>query len=319
MNKFKFLMYALVASMFVSCGGDEELPFVEFDGLGFGAFARNLDGPNGTYGGAFNFFDVAGSDASFTVEFVDEDNGRNVAEYSWTVAYDGGAPVNLLSIPSSQFTTGPNGLPSTSFSFSFQQALDALGLTIDDVDGGRFMDFQATVTKTDGSTFTAANTGADIVASAAFAGLFQHRANIICPSELEGTFDAVAMATGGVFSMNDTYTGTVRWEHEGNGVYQLFSISPDTGEEWIDASLGGYYGGYADRTQANLPLGDLRIVDACNVLSWSGASQWGELFSFTEVSTDGATLTLGWLNDYGEEATVMLTRTDGTDWPALSM
>lgn len=315
MNKFKYLAYTLVTVMLFSCAGDEELPFVEFDGLSYGAYARKLVGPTGTYDGSFNFFDVANSGAAFTVEYVDEADGANVASYIWTVAYDGGTPVEVLNIASSSFTTGVNGLPSSSFEFTFQQTLDALGLTIDDVEGGNFFDFQATVTKNDGSKFTSVNTGADIVSSAALAGLFQYRANIICPSTLEGTFEATSTSEGVFTDVGVTWEGTVRWENEGNGVYNLFSIAPD-GSEFTDAAMGAYYAGYSETAQGGLPLGDLRIVDACNILSWKGVSQWSETYEFLAVDADGATLTLQWLNSFGEGATGTLTRTDGTEWPA---
>jgi len=33
-----------------------------------------------------------------------------------------------------------------------------------------------------------------------------------------------------------------------------------------------------------------------------------------KVEPNGADLTIGWSNDYGEAGEVVLTRTDGTDW-----
>jgi hypothetical protein len=41
------------------------------------------------------------------------------------------------------------------------------------------------------------------------------------------------------------------------------------------------------------------------------------VYSFNEVLVDGSNLTLGWTNDYGEGGSTVITRTDGTSWPAL--
>ena len=315
MQKLKYFLFGFVALTMIACAGDEELPFVEFDGLGYGAYPRLIDGINGQYGTAFNFFDVPNSSIDFTVEFFDENNGQNVQSYSWTVAYAGGTPADLGTI--TQFGTSPAGLPSATVDFTFQEVLDALGLTIDDVTGGESFIFEGTLRKSDGSEFTSANTSGNIQSTAGtFRGMFQIVCPIICPSELAGTYPAV---TDG-WCAGDTWTGMVKVIEEGPGSYNLAADldgHPDADEDGfsIDFSMGAYYVCYS--STATLPGGNLLLGDACNKLSYSGASRWGEVYWFNDVIVSGTDLTLDWENDYGEGGVTTLSRTDGMDWPAL--
>lgn len=307
----KLLKYLTIFSIVVgvsSCG-DPELPYEPFEDMQYGAFARVLSNT-----GEFNFFDVAGSSYAWTVEFYDENKGKNVAAYDWTVSYvdvaNGGAnnvgPVSFRSYSSSDFTTNADGLPGLSATFTFQEALDALGLTIGDINGGDSFVFSATLTKTDGSVFTRANTGPNVISSAPFSAFFELSAPVVCPSNLGGTFDAFTTGwCGGSHADVPTAPAEFTWLDQGSGVYSV---------EGGDFSYGAYficYGGWEGK-----PLGTLQIQDACGKLSPLGASQWGEVYQFNAVSVSGTSLTLDWENDYGEAGITVLTRQDGANWPA---
>ncbi len=328
MKNIKYLFYFLSLALIVGCAGDEELPFVEFDGLGYGAYPRLIDGVNG----GLDYEDPANSAIDFMVEFYDEAQGQNVESFDWTVAYTTFGPATLETQTKSNFGTSPDGYPSASFSFNFQQVLDALGMTINDIQGGDPFVFNGTITKTDGSTFSASNTSGAIQGGASWQGFFVYNANVAnlpCKSQLAGTFDASVTATNqmagiGWDDCGATWTGTVKWEAEHDpesfdvGVYKLVSVGP-TGDEWDDASMGAYYACYETDNPDGLPNGgpggDVKIQESCSKLSWVGASQWGEVYTFSTVSADGLNLTIEWTNDYGEGARVILTRTDGETWP----
>ncbi|MCI5082293.1 MAG: hypothetical protein MRY78_11380 [Saprospiraceae bacterium] len=291
---------------FSSC--EKDRAFVEFDDLEKGAFARKIDGVNGTY----DFFNIDGSTIDFTVEFYDENQGQDVAEYNWTVEYvdnansTTSAPVTIANRPASSFTPSADGLPSTSFSFGMREVMDALGLGDNDIAGGDAFRFKATIVMTDGRTFTAENTGTNIISSAPFSGWFRFDQSIICPSDLGGVFDYTTTET---WCGAAPISGTAEWIDEGNGVYNT-----------VDFSYGAYELCYG--AGATLPhedgAGDLRIENACDIIKPIGASRWGELYVFESVSTSGPDLTISWSNDYGEAGTVTLTRTDGRDWPNLT-
>ncbi len=306
------MMSALALGITVSCT-DEPNPFDEFDDLGKGAFARKLSSD-----GTFNFFDVPNSAIVTEVEFYDENKGKNVSEYRWTIAYidkanrgaNNAGPVDFLTIPSSSFVVNSDGLPGTTFTFSFQAALDAFGFTLADINGGDTFRYSATIVKSDGSTFSFSNTGGNIISSSPFSGLFIMDVNIICPSSLEGVLDYTTVSW-----CNETISSSVEWLADGKGKYHIE-------DNFGDFSYGAYDACYGDGTPGSAgfgPEGNLQLIDACNVLSMGGASQWGEKYWFNSVtvSGDSKTLTLDWENDYGEAGVTDLKRQDGADWPAL--
>lgn len=311
MKNIKFLMYGFLAIFMAACSQTVDNPFPEFDDMEKGAYARKTDGVNGV----FDFFDVDGSEIDFTVELYDENQGKNITNYDWTVKYVSGdgevGPVAFKSFSASDFSPNSGGLPGMTINFGFSETLAALGLTNADIDGGNYFLYQATITKANGAKFSSTNTGGNIVGSAPFSGLFTIRQNIICPSDLTGKFDVVATGWCGT-----EYTGVYEFISDGVGVYKIWDVDNDV-EEF---SLGAYYACYGSDPQGGgLPFGDLRLVDACGVLSHTGASQWGEAYYFDNITVDGPTMTFEWHNDYAPEAgTSILTRQDGADWPPLS-
>ncbi|MEY3052451.1 MAG: hypothetical protein RLY31_2236 [Bacteroidota bacterium] len=313
MKKISFYSFALSILVLAFSACEQDKAFPEFKDLQYGAIPRLIEGINGTYGTAFNFNSIDDSFIEFTVEFYDENQGRNVASYAWSVSYNGGSAVQLASVDAGSFGTSPDGLPSTSFRFTFGEVLSKLGLTIEDVEGGKSFAFRATLTKTDGTVFTAQNTAANLQGQPAFKALFQINVPIICPSELEGTFEAETVGSG-PWGCTNTWTGTVKWVQVEPGVYDIISVD-DAGADQYDFSMGAYWVCYG--TDATLPGGDLRIVDACSSLSYRGASRWGESYVFNSITVNGATATFDWVNSYGEGGVTTLTRTDGKDWPDL--
>lgn len=313
MKILKLSLLVLLVGIFASCE-EEERTFPEFgdDDVATGAFARKIDGVNGI----FDFFDPAGSEIDFTVEFYDVNEGRDVASYNWTATHINNAggnntgPVDILSVPASSFGTSDFGLPSTTITFSLQGALDALGLTTDDISGGDNIRFEATIVMNDGRTFTRFNTGSNVISGASFAGMFILDQPIICPSDLGGTYNVSGTATlpwpYSCPGAGAPWTGTTTWTSVAVGVYEV-----------EDFSFGGYYSCSGTETNT-LPGGSLQIQDACNILAPIGASRWGEVYTFSSVTTSGADLTIVWSNDYGEAGTAVISRTDGTDWPALT-
>lgn len=316
MKIFKLSLLVLFIMAFTACE-EKERNFPEFgdDDVATGAFARRIDGVNGI----FDFFNPAGSEIDFTVEFYDINQGRDVAEYNWTATHidntgagNNTGPVSILDIPASSFVVNDFGLPSTTIRFTLQGALDALGLTTADINGGDNIRFEATIVMNDGRTFTRFNSDANVIAGASFLGTFIIDQPIICPSALAGTYDvSTSPNLPWPYACNQvTWTGSTTWTSVAVGVYEV-----------PDFSFGAYYGcaGVASgEGTSTLPGGSLQIQDACGILSPLGASRWGEVYSYSSVTTNGAELTIVWSNDYGEAGTTVLTRTDGTNWPPLT-
>lgn len=308
-----FLSATVLLSVMVSSCTQVDFPYETFDDLQKGAFPRTLNSS-----GEFNFFDPAGSQYDISVEFYDENNGQNVTSYDWTVEFTGALgnfpETAFLSIPSSSFGTSPDNLPSTDLTLGMNAAMSALGMTMADVSGGDTFVFHATITKADGSTFDEDNTGANIFSSSTFAAMFTLRANVVCPSSLEGMVD---FTTTAAFGGGATLSSTYELSALGSGQYEVLTLDGVS-----DMSWGGYDAGYGDGTLGSAgfwPEGNNKMVDACNKLGTAGADQWGDSYSYNSVtvSADMKTLTLDWINTYGEGGVSILTYADGSDWPPL--
>ncbi|WP_020534709.1 hypothetical protein [Lewinella cohaerens] len=316
MKKLFYSLFTLSILLAFTACEEKERAFPEYNDLEHGAYARQL-----TKDGNFFLTDVDNSAIDISVEFYDENDGKDVASYSWVVEYidkaNGGAtsvaPVNILTIDAGAFSTNPDtGLPFTSFGFTLPDVLSTLGLTAADVDGGSTFRFNATLTLNDGRTFTAANTGSNVISSAPFRGLFSFDADLLCTSDLEGIYEATTVGWCG-----DTGpTIMSQWISVGPGVYQIVDPADPTNVDAEDFSFGAYDACYGPGS--TLPGGDLRIKDACNIIAPTGVSRWGEVYTFESVTTSGSTLTIVWTNDYAEGGTTTLVRTDGTDWPPLT-
>lgn len=313
MKKINLILFGFVL-LLVGTSCERDRNFVEFEDLETGAYARQLSRT-----GEYILTEPENAIIDVSVEFYDVNQGKDVASYAWNVQYidketDGAAsvgPVDLFTIESSQFGTSEAGLPSADFSLTLNDALNALGLTTDDVAGGSTVRFNATLTMNDGRTFTSANTGNNIVSSAAFRALFTVNADLLCPTDLAGeinyvTTDALAGDGQGTpttdCTMGGSYTGTMTiGETSEVGTY---SIS--------DASFGVFAECYA------LPPAEgVTLTDACLVATVGGSDQYSDTYAWTIVDISGPVMTIDWINTWGDAATTVLTRADGSDWPML--
>ncbi len=330
MQKLKYSIYSLFLVMLAFSCADEPLPFDTFDEYAKGAFSRLLSTDNGT------FFLTDPDNAAFTfdVEYYSENNGAEVASHEWFVRHrnnvDGTVsdPALLTSISSSSFgTDAKSGLPSASFAFTLNESLTAMGLTIDDLNGGDDIIYDGYVVLNDGRRFGPDNTGGSVQGGAGFDGIFRFIKPLLCPSELAGTYDAVATNTsqGAGIGWDDcagnTWEGKLTIVSVGDGEYTVTTQKDDTQDAFDDMSFGNFYACYNSAMQTSMPNADptmrtLTFVDACNKLSFKGSSQWGEVYQFTEIKVEGSSLTLGWTNDYGEGGSTVLTRDEGS-WPDL--
>ena len=325
MKNLKLLFFVIVlaqALSFFSCQ-EKNQAFPEFDELEKGSFPRLISPVQGVFDyDNFNNPDI--SFLEFEVEFYDETNGNMVESYSWDISYGDLAPVTIATKNKSDFVINEDGLPSVSIRVAFVEIFDALNLSINDIFPGKEFLMSATLKRTDGKVFTFTNTGSNIIGQPTFQGFFQYKPEMInlpCFSILQGTFNAFTRADmGGIIGgCVQTWEGTVRWEeeHDANdfiGFYKSFTYWPTASSEIEDASMGMFIACFSGSNNPS-PLGDLRIKNECEILSFVGTSQWGEIYEFTMVEPDGATLKLRWHNDYGEAAFVDLTRTDGKAWP----
>lgn len=312
MKKLNYIIYALMLLIVVSsCKNEDSLPFEFYEDTAKGAYPRALSEE-----GAFFLTspEPENSFYNFLVEFYDDNNGQNVAEYSFEVRYQNlsvtppvisdSAP--LLTITADQFGNSPTGLPTAEGGFVFDDFLNALGMTLADVNGGDRFVLDATVTLNDGRTFTSDTTDDNIEGNALWNGLFRRIFSVLCTSELAGTLNYTTNATGGWCSESGI-TGEAVWTGVGPGEYTVDDFSYGT---YLACYGGGFY-----------PDGTLKVVDACEKLGPTGLDQYGDSYTFNavSVSADNTILTIDWVNTYGEAGITELTRQDGALWPNLGL
>ncbi len=299
MKNIKFLVYGLLVIFMASCARTVDNPFPEFDDMEKGAYARKTDGVNG----AFDFFDIANSAIDFTVELYDENQGKNITNYDWTVKYVAGGnevgPMPFKSFTASDFSTNSNGLPEKKITFGFAETLDALGLTENDIEGGNYFIFSATITKANGAKFSADNTGGNIINSAPFSGLFTIRQNIICPSDLAGEYSAhsVGQSTDSCCPDETTVDYDVTLTETGAGEYTI--------SDWSARMYFTWYEIYGITSDFDMTA---TITDACGNISASFGEPFGTDVTISgSVDQETGVITYTWTNGYDDTATVVLT------------
>ncbi|HIF49293.1 MAG TPA: hypothetical protein EYQ68_05285 [Cytophagales bacterium] len=312
MKNLKKLFIIFIATLTAIACGEPEVPVELFDVMTKGAFARKM-----TQSGGYNYYDVSGSSIDIHVEYYDEAKGANIASYDIDVEYvdliSGGSKsvgrVDFVTIQSSEFVVNSSGYLSSDISLGFGAALAAIGKSRADIDGGSYFRYHMTITKKDGTVYTNDNTGPNMKSSNAFRALFYLDASIVCPSDIAATWDSFNTTQGTwtvqswcPVGLTSTYSGS--WVADGDVYY----VEPTGQFDWGTYLACGY---------GTNPGGNLKIKDACSILSPTGASRWGETYVFNSVvsSNGNNTVTLDWINSYDEGGISELTRSDGGTWP----
>lgn len=301
-NNNVYLMFLAFLIIGIGCSDDPIIEKAESDLFNVAGATISVTGVSGA---EYDLSDADMTPISFTVNTA----GESVSSVDMFVSHNGGTPVQVKSITS---------FPSTE-SYNVSEAAAAAGLSLADIALGDVFNFSFDNTSTGSGTYSSGSgVGISVIESA-----------IPFKSALAGVFDAKTTVTNQDAMIDwdncgaNEWTGTVEWvalhtDPDADGSYTVLTTA-SSGEQFDDISHGAYYGCYGTDAQSNLPNngmdGDLLMSDVDGKISMPGASQWGEVYSIGSLSVDGAVLTFSWTNDYGEGATVELTRTDGENWP----
>ncbi|MCB0373565.1 MAG: hypothetical protein KDD31_11185 [Muricauda sp.] len=133
-------------------------------------------------------------DIYVTIRDLSPDNGTTTTENSL-----------VKTVPASEFTNGPLGLPRATLSATFGEAVAAMGLGDDDYFPGDLFIFELKLNLTDGRTFDAAS-AAGIITGGFFSSPFQYNALLTC-TPVPGDY---------VVDMHDSY-GDGWQTDDGNG------------------------------------------------------------------------------------------------------
>jgi len=317
MNKFK-IFFGIIAIMWTAACTDFVEPAIPYSDFTTGVYLRTLVNRSAS----FDFFDIPNQKFNIIVEVVGANEGKDLAkDVEVYVRRRRGATltneVKIATIAGSEFGPNPSRVfpaapdrnyPAKEITITLPATLTALGLSPATVTGGDFIEYRLVLNTNDGKSFTNTNLSADISGGAFYDSPFFYRVPLVCPSTLDGEYNYSTVGWCGKVK-----TGKLKFVQTATAQYEVRL----DGAAGPDFSFGAYNVCYSPTSA--LPLGSLKMTDACGRLGFIGASQWGEIYTFNSVTVAGPVLTLDWKNDYDPEAGVTtITRTDGKNWPPLT-
>lgn len=233
----KILVSVFGLLLVAGCEDPDNAIYDVFDGLKHGAILRTIDRVNTN----FNLFDLS-STFEIVVEAQDERQGGLLQDVKVYVDYidrqdDGvdNSKSNVLvsTFPASAFSTGPNNLPRTTISFTFSEALSALGFT-DEYAGGDVINVRLELNLTDGRSFSADDATGSLQGSY-FSSPYQYAAGILCipPTPFPGDYK---------IDMQDSYGdgwngASIRVTIDGTAT-DVFIPNGSSGSETVNVPVG---------------------------------------------------------------------------------
>jgi hypothetical protein len=317
MKIIKYSFGLLVSLMLLASCADFVEPNIPYATFNNGAYLRTIARTSTT----FNFFSLSNSKFEITVEAVDNEGGNTVETVEVTVRRRRLVPgVGLAYVPAA----GPNNAvndvliktltkadfqPATgtrflraSISISATETLSKLGLTAANINGGDAFEYRLKLTDKFGRVFNDVNASGDVKGGAFFASPFLYDVAVICPSDLGGTY---AYTSSNMQSAYGACPGTI------TGNVTLTKVGTTTAYTVSDATFG-FWGCYGD----SWGTGNVRLNDACGVLSFAGTDKYGDAYTFTFISNDGTDLVFSWKNASNETGRVSLKANAGKPWPS---
>lgn len=302
MTKLRFI-YALVLLVIISSCRDFVDPAIPYNGFERGTYLRTISSTS-----SIDFFQLATSTWTITVEAVDENDGSSVEEVDIFVKRRRGNTLTteqfVKTIDKSAFALTPDSkYKRATFSVTIPEALTAMSLTTADIDGGDFFEFRLALTDNEGLVFSNNNVSGDVAGGAFYRSPFFYRVPVVCPSDLGGTYDYSSTNMSSPFgSCPGTITGQVT----------LTPVSAGSTSYIVSDATFGFWDCYGDVFTGT----GVRLNDACGNLSFSGTDKYGDSYTFNFISNDGTELVFRWVNSSNEEGTVTLFANPGKPWPS---
>lgn len=290
------LFFGAILILATSCKDEDLAPIATFDAAEKGAYPAVTEQGNTLV----NLLDVAGSAFTYSIEFIDLEQGNLVSEYRLQLTYEDNdasngdnsvGPIDFRSWSASEFETNANGNKGISnITITANELLTLVGVTEDQVTAGDNFRFTGRVTTTAGQTFTAANSSA-AVNGAAFRGFFNFTMPAACPSALEGDYAYFTASSSAVCPNGNTNAADI------NGTVTVNALGG--GNYWFgDWAFGGYTACYGPTSVANQEA--LTFIETCKVISFDkNVDSFGDTWTWSSSIT-GEEWTISWSNTYGE-------------------
>ena len=307
-NKYVFITALFLLALGISCTDESKYP-ISFDELNNanGGILKQVKQTAVT----FDKTALATAKYEIEVEANDRDRGKLFTKVELFVSFVDRTPGNgnsskpekpVQTYMASEFVDDPiTGLPRITISHTATATIALLGLVAaTNVDGTDQFVFRQAMHFPDGRIFTSTNVGNAIANVPAFSSPFANIVSVVCPSDLGGviTFSSInTIAAGGPSGCTEPVTGTT-----------TFTLTGVAGYIVGDASFGVFDCAYGDN-----PASGMTLSDACNLLSISGADQYGDVHSWSLVTNNGTQLVIDWVSTYPDAGRATLTRVGG--WP----
>ena len=136
------MLIVMAALLVYSCADPNKSPIVTFDSAGKGAYPRLTDSQGEQLVNILSQADFDASSFTWSLRFIDVNQGADVAEYALNVTYEtvGGTtqgPVELKKFSSADFTTDETGFVAiNNVSITASELTGAFGLSLADLTAG---------------------------------------------------------------------------------------------------------------------------------------------------------------------------------------
>jgi hypothetical protein len=307
---FGFLLGALV--FLSSCRDfvEPNIPYSEFDN---GAYLRTIARTSTT----FNYFSLGSSKFALTLEAVDNEDGATVETVEIKVQhrrlipgvgleYTPSAPVLIKTLSAADFAPNTDSrFLRSSFEITAAEAIAAVGLTPADIEGADTFEFSLILNDKFGRSFNRENVSGNIAGAPFYDSPFQYFVNVICPSDLGGTYEFTQTNMDSAYgTCAGTISGTTTWT----------PVASSPGAYSITDGTFGFFDCYGDSWGS----GSVRINDACGTLSMSGSDKYGASYSMTVLSSTPEELVFVWINGFDETGEVTIKAQSGKPLPILN-
>ncbi len=317
MKMFKYSFGLLLSAIVLlsSCRDfvEPNVPYSTFDTA---AYLRTIDRTSTT----FNFFELGSSNFALTLEAVDAEDGATVEtveirvrhrrlipgvglEYTPALASE---DVLVRTLQASDFAPNDESrFLRTSFTIPALDAIQAVGLTPEDIEGGDSFEFRLVLNDRFGRAFTNTNLSGNVSGGTFYASPFFYNVSVICPSDLGGTYNFESSNMSSAFgSCEGTITGTSTWTPD-SGTPGTYEVSDGT---------FGFWDCYGDSWDD----GEAFMADACGSLTMSGSDKYGDSYSMVVTDSSPESFTFVWTNSSSETGTVTIFAQDGKPLPPIN-
>jgi len=284
-KSIKALIMACTMFTVFSCEDTSKAPIVTFATAGHGAYPRLLTETGAKLMNILSAADFTASQYGYTIEFVDENGGKDVAQYILKLEYDDNdasngdlsvSDITLRTYTPSDWSENAEGFQElANIIITAGDVAAATGITFADITAGDNFNISGEVHMNNGDVFTSVNSSSSVEGTA-FRGHFSYTLPAACPSDLGGTYDVSTVHWCG-----GPTVGTVDIVDQGGGTYQF--------SDWSFGGYGVCWGGGA-------ASGDFTFVEVCTVVTLNdGTDSFGDSWTFSSVIS-GNDWIITWLN-----------------------